>query len=116
MKWQEEFKKKFNPIYSGDMSGGYDAMPYLLEYIESLLEEQRKEAYRKGQMSDIRYKIGYVEGQEELINQILSEAPEDKNTPYFSPHTLGDEVVWAHEEGSNQANQQWRESLTKHLI
>ena len=56
MKWQEEFKKKFNPIYSGDMSGGYDAMPYLLEYIESLLEEQRKEleaSIRKEVVEDI---------------------------------------------------------------
>ena len=44
----------------------------------------------------------------DLINQILSEAPEDKNiigagTPYTN-------------HGFNQANQQWIELLTKHLI
>ena len=71
MKWQEEFKKKFNPIYSGDMSGGYDAMPYLLEYIESLLEEQRKEleaSIRKEVVESLLVKLDYWKNKYNIEN------------------------------------------------
>ena len=57
--------------------------------IESLLQEQRKD----------------------LINQILSEAPKDMGKTTEVRHDMITQYV----DGFNEANQQWRELIKKHL-
>lgn len=93
----------------------------LCNFIESLLEEQRKEnlasvykeAFNEGRISmllDSGLDRGMVEVhtqgvKENLINQILSEAPEDT---VEVPDVLGGYYKMI---GFNRANQQWRELL-----
>lgn len=67
------------------------------DFITKLLEEQRKELYSKD------YYDGYNQSKEDLINKILSEAPEDRDTAgVVTPYT---------NYGFNQANAQWREII-----
>lgn len=128
MNWKEKFDKQFaNNFGQWRCNSNLDVLVDIndiKDFISNLLEEQRKEAYEKG------YDQWFMEAQEikkgikkdlatdinvarkNLINQILSEAPEDRK-----PVQIDDEAfTFTDDTEFNKCNQQWRELLTKHLI
>lgn len=81
--WKSDFKNKCE---DGHFKIGEIDKSLLVNFITKLLEEQRKE----------------------LINQILSEAPEDKHSQLTNNITDSEEY-W------NRCNAQWKELLTNKL-
>lgn len=86
-------------------------------FVESLLEEQRKDneilVNTILSTKDEQLEIQAIAIRTDLINQILLEAPEE-GIQWMQEGRDKDKKGYT--EGFNQANQLWRELLTKHLI
>lgn len=77
------------------------------DFISQLLENETKKSYFEGckdGMSNEDILNLRKEVKKDLINQILSEAPEDKEYAYGENDSVN---------GFNQANAQWREIINK---
>lgn len=110
--WKDKFDKKFSRGSSGkSIMSNIEEYRSVKDFIESLLEQQRKEAYFEGcrdGMSNKQIITLSNEIKKDLINQILSEAPEDRNYgSKIKDYDLGDV------DGFNQANLLWRELISK---
>ena len=104
---KEQWKEQFRNI--GDGSVRFIATREEIEdFISRLLEEQRKEAYGEG------VEKAWQQAKEEYkrtIETILSEAPKDMGKTTEVRHDMITQYV----DGFNEANQQWRELIKKHL-
>ena len=136
MNWKEEFG---DYLYQEEISIEKRDKRQVIQFIESLLEEQRKELttqlpdelktfvrmsidnnWQFTEEQVIKAEVAWhklmerrlVEQQKYLINKILSEAPEDKEVLI---HKSGNSSNPSNS-GFNQANQLWKSLLTKHLI